>query len=336
MNQTLTGKIIALLAAVAALCGALAGLLTATQVNTVTVPPNVVTACDPQAAIAALPNKPTGELENVCPQRGSSPLANQRVVVPPAAFKTPPPAVSASSFRSASTYANGRLPESVLCRIPGAGPQKLRCDAARGWNRMYGVAHLSGVTLAPCGGYCSYRPLFAQYATRASACRAGRCYMAAVPGTSRHGLAIAVDLGDGGRGAMRAWIDRHGAAFGWAKRCSDASWEPWHISFNPGCTGANPANLRPRPVGCHRNYVRVNGHCRYVVRPGHSRGHGAAVRSLQRNLKDHCLHVGKRSHYDHKTRVATRKLQRRGRIRPDAVVRAPTWRSVLRRGKCGR
>ena len=51
------------------------------------------------------------------------------------------------------------------------------------------------------------------------------------PGTSNHGLAVAVDLMST---AQRQTIDRIGARFGWSKSWSDASWEWWHIRYQPG------------------------------------------------------------------------------------------------------
>jgi hypothetical protein len=64
---------------------------------------------------------------------------------------------------------------------------------------------------------------------------------AAWPGTSNHGWGLAVDLMSQ---SQRSAIDRIGAHYGFAKRCSDASWEWWHVKYNPGCTGAR---WRPRP-----------------------------------------------------------------------------------------
>ena len=70
---------------------------------------------------------------------------------------------------------------------------------------------------------------------------------AATPGFSNHGLAKAVDLMTT---AQRSAIDRVGSPYGWAKRCSDAGWEWWHVLHNPGCTGATwkPAPPRPDPL----------------------------------------------------------------------------------------
>ena len=50
--------------------------------------------------------------------------------------------------------------------------------------------------------------------------------------------------------AQRSAIDRVGARYGFQKRCSDASWEWWHVVWNPGCTGATwkPAPPRPDPL----------------------------------------------------------------------------------------
>ena len=49
---------------------------------------------------------------------------------------------------------------------------------------------------------------------------------------------------------QRYAIDRIGRHFGFSKACSDASWEWWHVKYNPGCTGATwkPAPPRPDPL----------------------------------------------------------------------------------------
>ena len=51
---------------------------------------------------------------------------------------------------------------------------------------------------------------------------------AATPGTSNHGLGLAVDTDD------HDLVNRYGAPFGWQKAWSDASWEPWHFKYAPG------------------------------------------------------------------------------------------------------
>lgn len=70
---------------------------------------------------------------------------------------------------------------------------------------------------------------------------------AATPGYSNHGLAVAIDLMSS---AQRSSVDAIGRYYGFSKGCSDASWEWWHIKYNPGCTGAGyrPAAPKPDPL----------------------------------------------------------------------------------------
>jgi hypothetical protein len=329
-------KALLAVALAATVLGALVGY-TASTLNQPDVPAGtILTACDAKIP-AGIPSKEIPDVEDLCPEP-TQPDASVGII--------PPDALSAAEkvkgegavagvegdFGSPAVYSNGRLPGAILCKIPGVGPQLLRCDAARAWNAMYAAARLSGIAITPCGGYCSYRPLFAQFSVRSSACARGRCYMAAVPGTSNHGLGIAVDLGDGGRGLMRRIIDRIGARFGWAKRCSDASWEPWHLKFNPACTGATSIPpIRPR---CHSGSVRVRGRCWFVIRPRHARGHARAVKLAQRRLHRHCLHTGRYGHFDRRTRAAVRRLKRGEHIGRNAVVGKSAWRRLFQKGRC--
>ncbi len=127
---------------------------------------------------------------------------------------------------------NGRLPASALAAIPGG---RLEHGAAKAWNAMHAEAKARhNVDIRPGGPDSSYRTLDRQHFWRNWWCARGKCGNAAVPGTSNHGLGLAVDLADGGRGAMRRVIDQIGAKYGWAKKWSDASGEPWHLRYKAG------------------------------------------------------------------------------------------------------
>lgn len=122
---------------------------------------------------------------------------------------------------------NGSLPRSQLAPIPGG---YLRKDAAAAWNAMYLHAKRLGVTISVNGPDSSYRTLPRQRYWKNWWCARGRCGNAAVPGTSNHGLGLAVDVPP----LTRRTIDRIGEAYGWAKKWSDASHEAWHIKWRPG------------------------------------------------------------------------------------------------------
>ena len=125
---------------------------------------------------------------------------------------------------------NGRLPASALAAIPGG---RLEHGAAKAWNAMAAEAKARhNVDIRPAGPRSSYRTFAEQEHFWRLYLRGGN--LAARPGTSNHGWGLAVDLGDGGKGAMRRVIDQIGHKYGWAKKWSDASGEPWHLRFKSG------------------------------------------------------------------------------------------------------
>jgi hypothetical protein len=66
---------------------------------------------------------------------------------------------------------------------------------------------------------------------------------AATPGTSNHGLGVAVDLASGinsDNSASHHWMEAHGPDYGWANPWwavdhipSNGQYEPWHWEYNP-------------------------------------------------------------------------------------------------------
>lgn len=127
--------------------------------------------------------------------------------------------------------ANGFLDPAALCPLDGAPGAALRADAAAAFNRMTAAARADrGTALCVTD---SYRPYAGQVAVfrRTPA-------LAAVPGTSRHGLGTAVDLGCGAQrfgSAAYRWLKANGPRFGfvhpgWAEP-RGATPEPWHWEF---------------------------------------------------------------------------------------------------------
>jgi hypothetical protein len=139
----------------------------------------------------------------------------------------------------------------------------------------------------------------------------GACGNAAVPGTSRHGLGINVDLMTG---AQRAWVDAHGAAWGWSKRWSDAPWEWWHVTCRPDLAKARPS---ARPVL-------------------HYRVKGPSVQKLQRLLRARGFksvpgkgHKGY-GYFGAATLSAVKRFQHAHGLKPDGVVGDATWRRLVK------
>lgn len=129
-------------------------------------------------------------------------------------------------------YPNGLIPESALCPLPQED-EHLRADAAVAFGKLnvaYAQRFGEGICVTD-----SYRSLADQqtlYYRKPS--------LAAVPGSSNHGLGLAVDLCGGvnnfGSPEFR-WMKEHGPDFGWTHPDWAAAWgtrpEPWHWEYGP-------------------------------------------------------------------------------------------------------
>ncbi len=127
--------------------------------------------------------------------------------------------------------ANGFLDRSVLCPLDGAPGHALRADAAAAFNRLTAAA------LADRGGRLCVNDSYRSYAGQISVFRR-KPRLAAVPGTSRHGLGVAVDLGCGGErfgSSTYRWLKANARRYGWVH----PGWaepggglpEPWHWEY---------------------------------------------------------------------------------------------------------
>ncbi|UVI34868.1 peptidoglycan DD-metalloendopeptidase family protein [Brevibacterium spongiae] len=128
-------------------------------------------------------------------------------------------------------HSNGRIPASAMCQLKSAPGQMLRCDAQAAFDRM------SQAFEARFGSPISVTDAYRDYATQVILKkRKGR--MAATPGTSNHGWALAVDLGSGINSfgtAQHQWMRANGPKFGWIHpgwaRQSGSLPEAWHWEF---------------------------------------------------------------------------------------------------------
>ena len=126
--------------------------------------------------------------------------------------------------------ANGKLQGYELSPIAGG---QLRNDAAKAWNafaRHCKVKH--GVVLSVNDSYRKLGKPGDHAAGRWSQWAAWERYqqggnLAARPGTSNHGLGLALDVPPATQNAIAQW----GAAFGWSKAWSDGASEPWHFKY---------------------------------------------------------------------------------------------------------
>ena len=157
---------------------------------------------------------------------------------------------------------NGKLPDKILVSIPGqmGGPViRLVEPAARAWKAMQSDALAAGHVLKATSTMDSFRPYAVQerifrqrYTTTYLAGRPYRVWngrrwyqrpntaAAAIPGTSNHGWAMAVDAGeesDGEAGNERLdadtlrWLVRNEERCGWSHELES---EPWHLRYWAG------------------------------------------------------------------------------------------------------
>ncbi|MGH3098029.1 MAG: D-alanyl-D-alanine carboxypeptidase family protein [Streptosporangiales bacterium] len=127
-----------------------------------------------------------------------------------------------------ANFPNGLIPGRLLCPLPERG-EFLRPDAARAFwllDTAYRARFGHHICITD-----SYRPLGEQYAVYRQTPA-----LAAVPGTSKHGLGIALDLGCGiesyGSTAFN-WMKQHAPRYGWVHPAwaEHDPFEPWHWEY---------------------------------------------------------------------------------------------------------
>ncbi|NYH54274.1 peptidase M15 [Nocardiopsis sinuspersici] len=139
-------------------------------------------------------------------------------------------ASSGCTAGGAAVHANGHLPESVLCPLPQPG-ERLRADAAEAFIELDGAyRQVFGRPMCVADSYRPYHEqvyLFQQMLPG----------MAAKPGTSQHGLGVAVDL-CGGVNRLgtpeHEWMLANAPDHGWHNPAwARGGFEPWHWEFTP-------------------------------------------------------------------------------------------------------
>jgi lysozyme len=206
--------------------------------------------------------------------------------------------------------ANGKLKPYELTNIAGGG--QLRDDAAEAWNafaRFCKEKHGRNV-----GVNDSYRPLgrpgdlsrgvWSQNAAWEKYRRGGN--LAAVPGTSNHGLGLAVDADPN----TQNLIAKYGASFGWQKKWSDAASEPWHFKWKQG--------HYPDVVKWHTDPTLTRN------------DKGSEVKTLKTLLKRHGFwpYPTKSSTFGRATKSQVVKFQKAKKLTADGVVGPGTWKAL--------
>lgn len=148
---------------------------------------------------------------------------------------------------------NGQLPDDILENIPGIDGtptiRLLKDTSARAWKAMAAHAARDGIILSATSLADSYRPLaiqeriwYERYVTHyvpdtPAKSWAGKTWWkkprvatAAIPGTSNHGEALAVDNKNTTKPAMD-WLLKHAADYGWSWELDS---EKWHLHYFAG------------------------------------------------------------------------------------------------------
>lgn len=157
--------------------------------------------------------------------------------------KSRPESVSAPTARAAGGwggYSNGQIPASAMAGVPAAvGQPYLRTDAAGAYFALSDEFKKKFGSALPITE--AYRDLARQNALW-DAYQNGTGNLAAPPGTSVHGWALACDFGGGVASyntPQKQWMDVNAPRFGWQPRGNTfTQQEPWHFeydgTYNPG------------------------------------------------------------------------------------------------------
>jgi LAS superfamily LD-carboxypeptidase LdcB len=138
---------------------------------------------------------------------------------------------STNCGKDTAVYPNGQFPATALCPLYAAPDEGLRRDAAMAFNAMSNAyQQQSGSPLCVTD---AYRPLAEQIAVKLA-----KPNLAATPGTSQHGLGLAVDLCGGVQsfaGPAHLWMQQNAPLFGWFHPAwaepTGGMPEPWHWEF---------------------------------------------------------------------------------------------------------
>ena len=211
--------------------------------------------------------------------------------------------------------ANGQLKDSELAPIIGGG--RLRTDAALAWN---GFARYMKTTHGfDVGVNDSYRELgrpgdlsrnhWSQWMAWEKYQAGGN--LAAQPGTSNHGLGLALDLAP----ATIDAVHKYGAGFGLDKKTSDAQSENWHFRWN----GTIRPDLKARWCTPGQPQLKPGDRGPAVVQMKHRlQAWGAWPRLWPVDDK-----------FAGRTPVAVRAFQKAHHLPVDGVVGAGTWKALL-------
>lgn len=230
---------------------------------------------------------------------------------------------------------NGQLPANVLepCGIRSFVMVR---QAARAMRALVKKAKRDGIPLSATGTYRSYAAQVALFKKRYDNTKRDTRYEfwqgkdwwlkprvagAAVPGTSNHGLGLAVDFSERRNGVEKplstktlAWLTKNGPAFGFWNTVKS---ENWHWCW---CLGDGPM---PAAVLAEENYPNPPVPAIHrTIRRGDS---GEEVRILQMKLNKLGATLLVDGEFGPLTEAAVRTFQTAKGLTPDGVVGPETW-----------
>src|SRR5690606_25830577 len=130
-------------------------------------------------------------------------------------------------------FENGRIPVALLSPISWSPEHRLRQDAAAALTAMNAAWRARFGYDIPIND--AYRDYEGQVQARADWCGRGNCGKAAVPGTSNHGWALALDIGVGWNDAEFRWLKQNSTLYGWVHpgwaHADGTNPESWHWEF---------------------------------------------------------------------------------------------------------
>lgn len=198
---------------------------------------------------------------------------------------------------------------------PGQG-QLASSGAAAAWNAMGAKALAThGVHIGCNGPDSMYRPYASQVRLRNEWCAQGACQNAAVPGTSNHGIATAVDQP---LYSTAICDSPEFDEFGWNKRYSDAPWEAWHRHYGGTYHGKDPGG------GGHRDPTPL-------LHVGSKQS--GAVKRAQKHLRRWNIGLTRPSvdgDFGPTTRKAVVQFQVVHDLKPDGKIGNATWAALRR------
>jgi murein L,D-transpeptidase YcbB/YkuD len=195
---------------------------------------------------------------------------------------------------------NGKLPDSALLAIPGG--RLAKGGAAENWNA--GPGKNGCLPLGPTAS--SYRT-YALQQYYWNLYQSGQGNLAAYPGTSNHGWGTAVDLKEQW---MRAWIDAHGAKYGWKKTEAMSEW--WHVNY----VGGVPVPPTFKPLKKGMKGPRVKTLQNMLFHAGGVTGHPYAFWPKR---------AKRRGGFGILTKRMVKKFQKSHNLHKDGIVGEKTW-----------